>query len=377
MKIIKHGGIEVTFNKNNIINAIQNANQRVALDTRFTNDEIKEIAKKIEESCKKETRTLNTGDIQVMVENEIMSHGKFDIAREYITYRYNKALEERKNTTDISILSLLDNTNEELKQENANKNPTVINVQRDYMAGEVSKDLCRRYLIPEDIYKAHKEGFIHFHDTDYFANREHNCDLVNLKDMLENGTVISGVKIDKPHRFSTAATIASQIAQQVSSSQYGGQSMNMSNLSPFINESRKSIRKRLIEWGIDESNPEFNELVEVMVDKDVEDGVQTFIYQLNTMSGTNGQSPFITLFLYLDDVPEGPEREDLALLIKKILEQRIVGFKNKNGVYVAPAFPKLIYVLDEDNINEDSKYWYLTKLAAECTAKRMVPSGPQ
>ena len=244
MKIIKSGGIEATFNKNNVINAIQSANQRVSLDKRFSNDEIKEIAKNIEETCKKETRTLNTGDIQVMVENEIMSKGKFDIAREYITYRYSKALDNKQNTTDVSILSLLDDNNEEIKQENANKNPTIINVQRDYMAGEISKDISRRYLIPEDIYKAHKEGIIHFHDMDYFANHIHNCDLVNLKDMLENGTVISGVKIDKPHRFSTAATIASQIAQQVSSSQYGGQSMNMSNISPFINESRKNLHKR-------------------------------------------------------------------------------------------------------------------------------------
>ena len=373
MKIIKSGGGEAVFNKNNIIRAIQAANQRVGLDKRFTNNEIKEIAKKIEDCCKKETRTLNSGDIQVMVENEIMTYGKHDVAREYITYRYNKALESKKNTTDASILSLLDDNNEELKQENANKNPTVINVQRDYMAGEVSKDICHRYLIPEDIWKAHKEGIIHFHDMDYFANRIHNCDLVNLKDMLQNGTVISGVKIDKPHRFSTAATIASQIAQQVSSSQYGGQSMNMSNLSPFINESRKSFRKRLIECGMNENDEHFDTILENMVIKDVEDGVQTFVYQLNTMSGTNGQSPFITLFMYLDDVPNGQEKDDLALLIQKILEQRIVGFKNKQGVYIAPAFPKLIYVLDEDNITEDSKYWYLTKLAAECTAKRMVP----
>ena len=373
MKIIKTGGVEATFNKNNIIRAIQSANQRVSLDNRFTNDEIKEIAKTIEDYCKCETRTLNTGDIQVMVENEIMSKGKFDVAREYITYRFNKTIEQKSNTTDASILSLLDDANEELKQENANKNPTVINVQRDYMAGEVSKDLCHRYLIPEDIWKAHKEGLIHFHDTDYFANRIHNCDLVNLTDMLQNGTVISGVKIDKPHRFSTAATIASQIAQQVSSSQYGGQSMNMSNLSPFIEESRKNFRKRLIECGMSEDDPKFDELVEQMTIKDVEDGVQTFIYQCNTVSGTNGQSPFITLFMYINDVPEGKEQDDLALLIQKILEQRIVGFKNKQGVYVAPAFPKLIYVLDENNITEDSKYWYLTKLAAECTTKRMVP----
>lgn len=244
MKIIKNGGIEATFNKTNIIKAIQAANQKVSLDNRFTNDEIKEIAKGIEDYCKKENRTLNTGDIQVMVEDAIMLRGKCDVARAYITYRYNKSLEDKKNTTDAAILALLDDNNEELKQENANKNPTIINVQRDYMAGEVSKDICHRYLIPEDIWKAHKNGIIHFHDTDYFSNRIHNCCLVNLKDMLQNGTVISDVKIDKPHRFSTAATIASQIAQQVSSSQYGGQSMNISALSPFVNESRKNLHKR-------------------------------------------------------------------------------------------------------------------------------------
>lgn len=244
MKILKSGGIEATFNKSNIVNAIQQANQRVSLDNRLTNDEIKEIAKNIESLCKSEQRTLNTGDIQKMVEDEIMNRGKFDIAREYITYRYQKELNQRKNTTDAAILALLDDNNEELKQENANKNPTIINVQRDYMSGLISADISRRYLLPDDLYRAHTDGLIHFHDLDYFANRIYNCCLVNLKDMLQNGTVISGVRIDKPHRFSTAATIASQIAQQVSSSQYGGQSMNMSDLSPFVEESRKSIHKR-------------------------------------------------------------------------------------------------------------------------------------
>lgn len=373
MKIIKSGGVEAVFNKNNIIRAIQAANQRVGLDKRFTNNEIKEIAKKIEDCCKKETRTLNSGDIQVMVENEIMTYGKHDVAREYITYRYNKALESKKNTTDASILSLLDDNNEELKQENSNKNPTVINVQRDYMAGEVSKDICHRYLIPEDIWKAHKEGIIHFHDMDYFANRIYNCCLINLKDMLWNGTVLNNVKIDRPHRFSTAANITCQISAQVASSQYGGQSINASHLSIFIEESRKDIRKKLISAGVDENLPNFNEIVENMVVKDVEDGVQTLNYQWLSLNSSNGQSPFVTLFMYLDDVPEGQERDDLALMIQKILEQRIVGLKNKQGVYVAPAFPKLIYVLDDDNITEDSKYWYLTQLAAECTSKRMVP----
>ena len=373
MKIIKSSGAEATFSKSNIIKAVQAANMRVSLDNRFSDAEVKEIAKNIEDRCKKENHTLSTIDIQVLVENEIMGRNKFDVAREYITYRYQKALDQKKNTTDNAILALLADSNEELKQENSNKNPTIINVQRDYMAGEMSKDISRRYLIPEDIWKAHKEGIIHFHDTDYFANPEHNCDLVNLEDMLQNGTVVSGFKIDKPHRFSVAATIASQIAQQVSSSQYGGQTMYISHLSPFVEETRKSFRKRLVEMGIEPTDPNFENLVERATMMDVEDGVQTFMYQLNTMSGTNGQAPFISLFMYLDDVPEGQERDDLALVCRKIFEQRIIGLKNPAGVYVAPAFPKLLYVLDEDNITEDSKYWDLTVLAATCTTKRMVP----
>ena len=373
MKIIKSSGAEATFNKSNIIKAVQAANMRVSLDNRFSDAEVKEIAKNIEDRCKKENHTLSTIDIQVLVENEIMGRNKFDVAREYITYRYQKALDQKKNTTDNAILALLADSNEELKQENSNKNPTIINVQRDYMAGEMSKDISRRHLIPEDILKAHKEGIIHFHDTDYFANPEHNCDLVNLEDMLQNGTVVSGFKIDKPHRFSVAATIASQIAQQVSSSQYGGQTMYISHLSPFVEETRKSFRKRLVEMGIEPTDPNFENLVERATMMDVEDGVQTFMYQLNTMSGTNGQAPFISLFMYLDDVPEGQERDDLALVCRKIFEQRIIGLKNPAGVYVAPAFPKLLYVLDEDNITEDSKYWDLTVLAATCTTKRMVP----
>ena len=373
MKIIKSSGEEVTFNKSNIIRAIQSANMRVSLDKRFSDADIKNIAKCVEDRCKNEGHTLSTRDIQVLVENEIMSRGKFDVAREYITYRYQKALDQRKNTTDNAILALLSDSNEELKQENSNKNPTIINVQRDYMAGEMSKDIAERYLIPEDIWKAHKEGVIHFHDTDYFANPEHNCDLVNLEDMLQNGTVVSGFRIDKPHRFSVAATIASQIAQQVSSSQYGGQTMYISHLSPFVEETRKSFRKRLVEMGIDPNSPEFESIVEKATMMDVEDGVQTFMYQLNTMSGTNGQAPFISLYMHLEDVPEGKDRDDLAMVCRKIFEQRIIGLKNPSGVYVSPAFPKILYVLDEDNINEDSKYWNLTVLAATCTSKRMVP----
>lgn len=368
MKVIKNNGEEVNFAKGKIYSAISKANVRVSVNQRFTNDEIKEIVKEVETLCKEGHTVLTTNDIQIFVENILMQK-KTSIAREYMTFRYQKALNQRKNTTDETILSLLNDTNESIKQENANKNPTVINVQRDYMAGEVSKDLSRRYLIPEDIYKAHKEGIIHFHDMDYFANKIYNCCLVNLDDMLQNGTVLVNTKIDKPHRFSVAATIASQIAQQISSSQYGGQTMYVSDLAKFVKESRKSLRNRLIEIGIEPTD----ENIEKATIKDVEDGIQTLMYQLNSLQGTNGQAPFITLFMYLDDAEEGQDRDDMALVCKKIFEQRILGLKGKDGCYVSPAFPKLIYVLDEDNINEDSKYFWLTKLAAKCTAHRMVP----
>ena len=369
MKIIKSNGSETTFSRSNIINAISKANMRVRLEDRFTQDEIKKIAKDVEDQCKSEIRTMTSGDIQNLVEHAIMAAGKYDVAVTYITYRYQKQVDQRKNTTDERILSLLDDSNEELKQENSNKNPTVLNVQRDYMAGEVSKDLCERYLVPSDIWKAHKEGIIHFHDSDYFANKEFNCDLWNAKDMLENGTVLCGVKIDRPHRFSIACTIASQIAQQISSSQFGGQSLYASHLSPFVEESRKFWRKEFTKWGIDPTD----EVIEKATIRDIEDGIQTLMYQLNSLQGTNGQAPFITIFMYLDDVPEGRERDDLALVCQKIFEQRILGLKDKNGVYVSPAFPKLIYVLDEDNIHDDSPYFWLTELAAKCTANRMVP----
>lgn len=368
MKVIKNNGEEVNFTKGKIYNAISKANVRVPINQRFTNDEIKEIVKEVESLCKEGHTILTTNDIQIFVEDILMKKNTA-IAREYITYRYQKALNQRKNTTDETILSLLNDTNESIKQENANKNPTVINVQRDYMAGEVSKDLSRRYLIPEDIYKAHKEGIIHFHDMDYFANKIYNCCLVNLDDMLQNGTVLVNTKIDKPHRFSVAATIASQIAQQISSSQYGGQTMYVSDLAKFVKESRISLRNRLIEIGIEPTD----ENIEKATIKDVEDGIQTLMYQLNSLQGTNGQAPFITLFMYLDDAEEGQDRDDMALVCKKIFEQRILGLKGKDGCYVSPAFPKLIYVLDEDNINEDSKYFWLTQLAAKCTAHRMVP----
>lgn len=373
MKIIKSNGSETTFSRTNIINAITMANMRVRLDERFTPEEIKQIARDVEAKCKAETHIMTSHDIQEFVERAIMEAKKYSVATTYITYRYQKKIDQKKNTIDEAILSLLEDSNEELKQENANKNPTIINVQRDYMAGEVSKDFCQRYLIPEDIWKAHQDAIIHFHDSDYFANRIFNCDLWNAEDMLQNGTVLCGVKIDKPHRFSVAATIASQIAQQVSSSQYGGQSLYISHLSPFVEESRVSIRKRLIESGLPEDYEKFDEILENEVIKDIEDGIQTLMYQLNSLQGTNGQAPFITLFMYLDDVPEGKSRDDLALVCQKIFEQRILGLKNKEGVYVSPAFPKLIYVLDEDNITEDSPYYWLTKLAAKCTAHRMVP----
>ena len=369
MKIIKSNGSEATFSKSNNINAISKANMRGRLDDRFTPDEIKMIAKDVEDHCKNEIRMMTSNDIQNLVERAIMEAGKYDVAVAYITYRYQKQMDQKKNTTDEKIISLLDDSNEEIKQENSNKNPTVINVQRDYMAGEVSKDLCERYLVPSDIWKAHKEGIIHFHDSDYFANREHNCDLWNAKDMLENGTVLCGVKIDRPHRFSVACTIASQIAQQISSSQYGGQSLYASHLSPFVEETRKFWKNEFPKLGIEATEDN----IEKATIRDIEDGIQTLMYQLNSLQGTNGQAPFITIFMYLDDVPEGKSRDDLALVCQKIFEQRILGLKDKNGVYVSPAFPKLIYVLDEDNIHDDSPYFWLTELAAKCTANRMVP----
>lgn len=371
MKIIKSGGIEATFNKNNVINAIQSANQRVSLDKRFSNDEIKEIAKNIEETCKKETRTLNTGDIQVMVENEIMNKGKFDIAREYITYRYQKELNQRKNTTDDDVMSLLGNKNEILNQENANKNPTIISTQRDYLAGIISKDLSKRYLIPEDIYKAHKDKIIHFHDMDYFCQKSTNCCLWNLEDMLQNGTVISNIKIDKPHKFSTACNITSQIIAQIASSQYGGQTVNIAHLAPFVEESRNTFKKRF--ENLELSEDKFNELIEQMVERDIVDGVQILQYQISTLMTVNGQTPFVTLWLYLNDAKNEKEKEDLARIIAEIVKQRKKGVKNKNGAYSAIPFPKLIYALEEDNIKENSKYYWLTKLCAECTADKMVP----
>ncbi|MCF0117497.1 MAG: anaerobic ribonucleoside-triphosphate reductase [Bacilli bacterium] len=372
MKIIKRDGSEQVFSKSNIFNAINNASQKVRIENRFTTEEIKNIAKQIEDELKNETHAINAGDIQNLVEDYIIKAGKSDVAREYIIYRYQKQLEDRKNTTDDSIRALLNCTNEELNQENGNKNPHIISTMRDYMAGEVSKDLCQRYLIPQDIWQAHKDGIIHFHDMDYFAMPMYNCCVFNLEDMLQNGTIISGVKIEKPHLFSTAATITSQICAQISSSQYGGQSFTLSHLAPFVEETRKTLRKRYEMLKESLGDEKFNEFIELATIKDVETGIQTIQYQLITIAGSNGQSPFASIFMYINEVDDDL-KNDLALVIQKVLEQRILGVKNKNGAYVSTAFPKLLYVLQEDNIHEGDKWFYLTELAAKCTSKRMVP----
>lgn len=371
MKIIKRDGSEVTFSKNNIIQAISNANIKASLDKRFTTDEIKQIANDIESVVKNETHTVSTADIQDMVERAISV--KYDVVREYITYRYSKQLEKRNNTTDDSILSLLNNCNENLRQENSNKNPTISSTMRDYMAGEVSKDISKRYLIPSDIWKAHEAGIIHFHDTDYFAQPIHNCDVWDLNDMLQNGTMISGVRIDKPKSFGVACNIATQIVAQVASSQYGGQTFTLTHLAPFVDVSRQKIKKQLKEEFPNISEEDFNHIVEKRVKREIETGVQTINYQLITLQTTNGQAPFVSVFMYLNEAEDEQTKADLALIIEEVLKQRILGVKNEKGDYISPAFPKLLYVLEEDNITEDSKYWYLTQLAAECTAKRMVP----
>ena len=365
MKIRKRNGSEVTFNRNNIIEAISRANEKVRIDERLTVQEIKDIAKSIEDTCKVSPVAIGYKDIQKMVETAIMKAGKYEVATEYITFRYQKALEERKNTIDDRVLSLLNGENEDIQQENANKNPNIVSTMRDYMAGEVSKDISQRYLIPSDIYDAHKEGIIHFHDMDYFAMPIHNCCLINLDDMLQNGTIISGTQIDKPHTFRNACNIASQIVAQVASSQYGGQTITASHLSKFITVAREYFKKEY---------PTLNESqIEDLVKKDIRDGVQTLQYQILTLQTTNGQTPFVSVCLYLNEAENEEEKENLALVIEEILKQRIKGVKNENGQYYANPFPKLLYVLEEDNIHEGDKYYYLTKLAAECTTKRMVP----
>lgn len=365
MKIRKRNGSEVTFNKQNIVEAISRANEKVRIDERLTIQEIKDIAKNIEDDCKVSPVAIGYKDIQKMVETSIMKAGKYEVATEYITFRYQKALEERKNTIDDRVLSLLSGDNEDIQQENANKNPNIVSTMRDYMAGEVSKDISQRYLIPSDIYDAHKEGIIHFHDMDYFAMPIHNCCLINLDDMLQNGTIISGTQIDTPHTFSTACNIASQIVAQVASSQYGGQTITASHLSKFIKPTREYFKKKY---------PTMNaEQIEELLVDDIKKGVQTLQYQILTLQTTNGQTPFVSVALYLNEAENEEEKDNLALVIEEILQQRIKGVKNENGQYYANPFPKLLYVLEDDNTKEGDKYYYLTKLAAECTTKRMVP----
>ena len=376
MKIIKRNGAEVLFDPEKIIVAVTKANDSVVPSARLTPIQIKRIAEDVESAAMNMNRSLSVEEIQDMVEDQIMNLRAFDVARRYITYRYNRALVRKSNTTDEQIMTLIECNNEEVKQENSNKNPTVNSVQRDYMAGEVSKDITRRLLLPADIVAAHDQGIIHFHDADYFAQHMHNCDLVNLEDMLQNGTVISGTMIEKPHSFSTACNIATQIIAQVASCQYGGQSISLAHLAPFVDVSRQKLRRRVREElrALDDINEEkINEIAEIRLHEEIERGIQMIQYQVVTLMTTNGQAPFVTVFMYLGEAKNEQEKYDLALIIEETLKQRYKGVKNEKGVWVTPAFPKLIYVLEEDNIHEDSRYYYLTKLAAKCTAKRMVP----
>ena len=377
MKIMKRNGTEVVFDITKIIAAITKANNTVGEDARMTPVQIQRIAESVELSCQKMNRSPSVEEIQDLVESQIMAHGAYEVAKNYITYRYVRSLVRKSNTTDEKILSLIECCNEEAKQENSNKNPVVNSTQRDYMAGEVSRDLSERLLLPADIVEAHREGIIHFHDSDYYAQHMHNCDLVNLEDMLQNGTVITDTLIERPHSFSTACNIATQIIAQVASNQYGGQSISLAHLAPFVDVSRRKIR-RLVEQemealGIQPTREKIEELVETRLRDEVRRGVQTIQYQVLTLLTTNGQAPFVTVFMYLGEAKNEQEKKDLALIIEETLEQRYQGVKNEKGVWITPAFPKLIYVLEEDNIHEDSPYWYLTKLAAKCTARRMVP----
>ena len=376
MKLIKRNGAEVVFETEKIAAAITKANNAVGEEHRISEKQINSISKQVEKACLKMKRSVGVEEVQDLVERQLMKTGSFVLAKAYITYRYSRALVRKSNTTDDKILSLIECNNEEVKQENANKNPTVNSVQRDYMAGEISKDLTRRLLLPEDIVKAHEEGLIHFHDSDYFAQHMHNCDLVNLEDMLQNGTVISGTMIEKPHSFSTACNIATQIIAQVASNQYGGQSISLTHLAPFVNISREKIRatvrEELSDVGITDEEA-INKITESRLRDEVKRGVQTIQYQVVTLLTTNGQAPFITVFMYFGEAKNEQEKKDLALIIEETLLQRYRGVKNEAGVWITPAFPKLIYVLEEDNVREGSKYYYLTKLAAKCTAKRMVP----
>ena len=376
MKIIKRSGAEVAFDESKIVAAVGKANDSVEESKRLTKEQIETIGRNVTKKAERSPRALNVEEIQDLVEDEIMDLKKFDVARKYITYRYTRQLVRKSNTTDDQILSLIECNNEEVKQENSNKNPTVNSVQRDYMAGEVSKDITKRILLPQDIVEAHEQGLIHFHDADYFAQHMHNCDLVNLEDMLQNGTVISGTFIEKPHSFSTACNIATQIIAQVASNQYGGQSISLTHLAPFVDISRQKIRREVVEElseaGV--SDPALiDEIAEKRLRKEIKRGIQTIQYQVVTLLTTNGQAPFITVFMYLNEARNEQEKKDLAVIIEETLLQRIQGVKNEAGVWITPAFPKLIYVLEPDNITEESPYWYLTELAAKCTAKRMVP----
>ena len=377
MKVIKRNSSEVTFDISKIITAITKANEAVEEDARLTPMQIKRIAEAVELSCIRMNRAPEVEEIQDLVESQIMAHGAYEVAKKYITYRYTRALVRRSNTTDEKILSLIECCNEEAKQENANKNPTVNSVQRDYMAGEVSRDITTRLLLPEDIVQAHEDGIIHFHDSDYYAQHMHNCDLVNLEDMLQNGTVISGTMIERPHSFSTACNIATQIIAQVASNQYGGQSISLTHLAPFVQVSRekitKAVREEMESIGTTLDEEQLSKIVEKRLREEISKGVQTIQYQVVTLLTTNGQAPFVTVFMYLGEARNEQEKKDLAIIIEETLLQRYLGVKNEEGVYVTPAFPKLIYVLEEQNIHEDSPYYYLTKLSAKCTARRMVP----
>ena len=376
MKIIKRNGSEETFDIQKIVVAVTKADKDNGERT-LTDSQIEDIAEYVEFKCNKLNRAVSVEEIQDMVENQIMATGAFELARKYVRYRYKRSLVRKANTTDNRILSLIEYNNEDVKQENSNKNPAVNSVQRDYMAGEVSRDLTTRMLLPHDIVEADREGIIHFHDSDYYAQHMHNCDLVNLEDMLQNGTVISGTMIEKPHSFSTACTIATQIIAQVASSQYGGQSISLTALAPFVNISRQHIKDELRrEWsqcGFETDENKIAEIAEERLQKEINKGVQTIQYQVETLLTTNGQAPFITVFMYLNEANNEQEKHDLAMIIEETLNQRYKGVKNEKGVWITPAFPKLIYVLEEDNITKDSKYWYLTELAAKCSAKRLVP----
>ena len=377
MNVIKRNGAEVEFDIDKIIHAIQGANRQVPEKKRMTEVQIRRIAESVTVACDDLGRSPAVEEIQDFVEQAIMQHGAYEVAKQYITYRYTRSLVRQSNTTDDKILSLIECNNEEAKQENSNKNPVINSTQRDYMAGEVSRDLTKRILLPEEITAAHEAGIIHFHDSDYYAQKEHNCDLINLEDMLQNGTVISETMIKKPHSFYTACNITTQIIAQVASNQYGGQSFSLAHLAPFVDISRKKLREHVIAdrkaCGESMDDEIIDKITERRLREEVKNGIQTIQYQLITLMTCNGQAPFVTMFMYLDEVPEGQTRDDLAMCIEEVLRQRLQGVKNEKGVWITPAFPKLIYVLDEDNITEDSKYWHLTELAATCTAKRMVP----